>query len=245
MTQSSGQRWTAAQARTAFAQAPVIHLDALAPRGPLLVVAPHPDDESLGCGGLIACAAAAGREVTVAVLTDGAASHPNSRAFPPQRLAQVRRAEIDEAVAQLGDGRVRVEAFGAADGRLEAAEGEAGRWLEGLGAFAAVFTSWAADPHPDHKAAFRIAAHQAAAWGAPVFAYPIWGLTLEDDADVGLTSPCVRLDVGAALERKQAAIAAHRSQTTALIADDPSGFRLTQADVARHLERFEVFMRVR
>ena len=42
---------------------------------PLLVLAPHPDDESLGCGALLA-QAFAGAGAHVACLTDGAASHP-------------------------------------------------------------------------------------------------------------------------------------------------------------------------
>ena len=243
MRQTGDERWTAGEARAAFAAAPCVTLDILAPPGPLLVVAPHPDDESLGCGGLIACAAAAGREVMVAALTDGAASHPNSRAYPAGPLAQLRRAELAAAVGELADRQARVETFGAGDGQLETVEAEAAAWLGRLGPFAAVFTSWSADPHPDHKAAFRIAARQAGAWRAPLLAYPIWGLTLEDGADAGLAASCAKLAVGAVLERKRAAIAAHRSQTTALIDDDPKGFRLSEADIARHLGPFEVFIR--
>ena len=44
----------------------------------LIVVAAHPDDESLGAGGLIAEAAALGVPVTVVVATLGEASHPDS-----------------------------------------------------------------------------------------------------------------------------------------------------------------------
>src|SRR5690606_16204888 len=46
----------------------------------ITVIAPHPDDESLGCGGLIAALAADGRAVQVVFVTDGAGSHPNSAA---------------------------------------------------------------------------------------------------------------------------------------------------------------------
>src|SRR5580704_16937481 len=49
---------------------------------PLLVLAPHPDDESLGCGGLIADCQARGQPVYVLILTDGAGSHRNSREYP-------------------------------------------------------------------------------------------------------------------------------------------------------------------
>ena len=60
----------------------------LGPGGGALVLAPHPDDESLGTGGLIAACVAEGRRVHVAVVSDGAASHPGSRAWPPARLAR-------------------------------------------------------------------------------------------------------------------------------------------------------------
>ena len=46
------------------------------------------------------------------------------------------------------------------------------------------------------------------------------------------------------LERKRAAVGEHLSQTTGLIDDDPRGFRLSTADLARHLQRFEIFIQV-
>ena len=71
---------------------------------PLLVLAPHPDDESLGCGALLA-QAFAGVGAHVACLTDGAASHPGSRLVPPDQLAAIRRAEVLDAVAPLAGPR--------------------------------------------------------------------------------------------------------------------------------------------
>ena len=67
--------------------------------GPALVLAPHPDDESLGCGGLIAAAAAAGLPLRVVVVSDGTGSHP---AVPPARLKALREAETRAAIAALG-----------------------------------------------------------------------------------------------------------------------------------------------
>ena len=240
-----GTRWTGKSARAAFAAAPVVDLGALCPGGSLLVVAPHPDDESLGCGGLIALAAGGGCHVTVAALTDGRGSHPNSHAFPAERLVELRRAELAEAVDLLASGRAEVETFGAQDGQLQGCEGAAQAWLAHLAGrkpFDAVFVTWEADPHPDHKAAFRITERQVAVWGTALFAFPVWGLALADAADAGPAAPCVKLDIGSVLDRKRAAVAAHRSQTTGLIADDPKGFRLSAADLARHLSPYEVFI---
>ena len=150
-------------------------------------------------------------------------------------------------MAALTDGRGRVETFSAPDGRLEAFEPQAAAWLaKAVGASpSAVFVTWEADPHPDHKAAARIAARQASVWGAALYAYPVWGLILADHEPAGPRAPGLALDVSAWLERKRAAIAAHRSQTGRLICDDPNGFRLRDEDLRRHLRPAEVFMELR
>src|SRR5690606_22301286 len=66
-----------------------------------LVISPHPDDETLGCGATIARKLAAGARVTVLMLTDGRHSHRVS-ALSPDELARVRRAEAREAMRRLG-----------------------------------------------------------------------------------------------------------------------------------------------
>ena len=53
--------------------------------GGLVVIAPHPDDESLACGGLIAEAHAEGRPVRVVIVSDGTGSHPASKTYPRAR----------------------------------------------------------------------------------------------------------------------------------------------------------------
>lgn len=70
--------------------------------GPVLVIAPHPDDEVLGCGGLIASSLRTGRRMSVLFLTDGGASHPGHPELDPAALASLRRREACEAAAVLG-----------------------------------------------------------------------------------------------------------------------------------------------
>src|SRR4051812_6496913 len=70
--------------------------------GPTLVVAPHPDDEALGCGGVIALLRQAGISVHVIVASDGAASHPGSKTHPPPVLGELRRAEAEAGCRLLG-----------------------------------------------------------------------------------------------------------------------------------------------
>ena len=69
---------------------------------PFIVVAPHPDDESLACGGLIADACRQGLRGKVVIVSDGAGSHPNSKAYPPDRLKALREEEARRAGAELG-----------------------------------------------------------------------------------------------------------------------------------------------
>jgi len=61
----------------------------------VLVIAPHPDDEVLGCGGTIARMVREGASVTVAIVTKG------TPLFPAAQVRQV-RAEARKASRQLG-----------------------------------------------------------------------------------------------------------------------------------------------
>ena len=85
-----------------FAKLPFLDLDQVSPKGTSLVVAPHPDDESLGCGGFIAESCARGRLPVVVVMTDGTASHPSSPSYPANRLRALREDETGVALSMLG-----------------------------------------------------------------------------------------------------------------------------------------------
>ena len=227
---------------------PFAALDHIVP-GTALVLAPHPDDESLGCGGLIAEACRRGRPPVVAVLTDGTGSHPASSSHPPVRLRAVREAEARAAVAILGLPPDRLHFLGlrdtAAPAEGAAVEAAASRLAElaRMTGCDAVLASWEHDPHCDHLAAARIAARAAAFGGLTHLSYPVWGWTLPDDAALAGSGPRGwRLDVSAHLDRKRRAIAAHASQYTDLIADDPAGFRLPAALLAAFEVPYEVFL---
>ena len=57
---------------------------------PMLILSPHQDDETLGCGGLLATVSALGLRPRVAYLTDGSASHRGSTYWTRERLARLR-----------------------------------------------------------------------------------------------------------------------------------------------------------
>ncbi len=69
---------------------------------PLLVIAPHQDDCTLGCGGLILQKRLAGQPVEILYLTDGAASHPGHPLLPPAEISERRKAEARLANQRLG-----------------------------------------------------------------------------------------------------------------------------------------------
>lgn len=65
--------------------------------GTTIIVAPHADDESIGCGGVISLLRKFGLPVYILLLTDGTLSHPNSKDYPPEKLRDLREKEIMEA----------------------------------------------------------------------------------------------------------------------------------------------------
>lgn len=217
--------------------------------GPPLVLAPHPDDESLGCGGLIAACVAAAMPPLVVILTDGTGSHPHSRKFPPAELRALREAETRAAVAALGLAPDRLvfmrlrdtEAPSAGPAFETAADHIAD--LAARHGCATICTTWRHDPHGDHEAAYVIAAAAAERAGARLRAYPVWGWTLPDETILPDTPVRgARLDIASFLPAKRAAIAAHASQHGGAIDDDPTGFALPASLLALFEQPFEVFL---
>lgn len=223
-------------------------LDERLGQGGLVVVAPHPDDESLGCGGLIAEACAEGRPTRVIIVSDGAGSHPASKAYPKSRLRDLREDEARRAAEELGlDPRHLVflrlpDRFVPSDGpSAEPAIDKISDCVVQVAA-QALFVSWRHDPHCDHQASYCIARSvQRKISGLKLYEYAIWSSMLRPETPLGRASAGFRIRIDRAQPKKQRAIAAHRSQITDLIHDDPSGFRLTAADLARFAYPYEFF----
>jgi LmbE family N-acetylglucosaminyl deacetylase len=238
-----------ADVHRAWCALPVGGLDDIIGGGTCLVLAPHPDDESLGCGGLIATCVAAGRPPLVVVLTDGAGSHPGSRAFPPDRLRAVRAQEVRTAVGRLGLAADRVVLLGIPDtaapvdgpGFEAVVSALAGLVRPGCGA---ILAPWRYDPHCDHEAASLMASAVAESVSIRHVAYPVWGWTLPGETLVpdGSGSAGFRLEISRFLDAKRAAIEAHASQYGALITDDPDGFRLPDGLLSVFEVPFETFL---
>lgn len=229
--------------------------DMLANFGTTLVVAPHQDDETLGCGGAIALLRDRDMPVRVVFTSDGTGSHPNSIAYPPDRLRDLRELEAREATTILGvpdedvsflrmpDTRVPH----AGDDRFDCAV-ERFREAGNLCSVDTMFVPWRRDPHADHRATWQIVmeALRRSNRSVGLIEYPIWVWDLGERDDFPRRGEATgwRLDITSVLDRKLAAIDAYRSQTTGLIEDDPTGFRLKPGTLAHFRQGFEVFIEV-
>lgn len=147
---------------------------------PCVVFAPHPDDEVLGCGGLVALKAARQVDVRVVVLTDGARSAGGLAEKPEERaLAALRARELEAATAALGLGSDHVVGLGFPDGALEEHHREAveaTRAILGEARPTQVLIPYQHDAHPDHDATNRIVREALRVSGtrASVLEYPVW-----------------------------------------------------------------------
>lgn len=220
--------------------APWVGIEELAGAGAIMVLAPHPDDESLGCGAAIAAASRKGRRIIITVLTDGAGSHPNSRTHPPARLAALRERELRRAVYRLTCGKGRVIMLRYPDGNIPNSPREQVRIIARLLAIvdeenvSAIWTTWEEDPHCDHQIAASLS-KQVVEFHPEItlWRFPIWGRFTQ--ATLAAMDRLVRFETAAYWRIKAAAIAAHRSQMTRLIADDPQGFILAR-EKRRHFQ---------
>lgn len=219
--------------------------------GSTLVVAPHPDDESLGCGGAIALLRSLGCPVHVLVMSDGTRSHPNSRRYPAPRLRSLRESEALQATRILGIEANQVAFLRLVDGAIPSPE--AAGFASAVQVCQAqvsaiapqtIVLPWRFDPHPDHQASWAIVQAAIAQNRPRLIEYPIWDWDPEQRGEMtGLEQiDAWRLDIQSVVALKLQAIAAHRSQTSDLIDDDPEGFRLTVEMLANFTHPWEVYL---
>jgi LmbE family N-acetylglucosaminyl deacetylase len=157
---------------------PLISADTLVPiNHRAVIIAPHPDDEILGCGGLMRQLAMLGRPLKLISVTDGSASHPGSATWPVERLSVVRPQESAEALRRLDLPMHSLKWIrgGFTDTTVAQQEDQLTAFIQRyLQPTDVVFTTWANDGHSDHEAVGRASARAAAAVGARFHEVPIW-----------------------------------------------------------------------
>lgn len=190
---------------------PVLGLDP--PPRRVVVAAPHPDDEVLAVGGLLALLAAVGARVEVLAVTDGEASNPGG-SVPPAELARRRVQETTTALAALGVG-APVRRLGLPDGGRERLERSVTGALQ-LGPGDWLLAPWERDGHPDHEAVARGCATAAARDGARLLSYPVWAWHWAEPDDLPWDTARQVLLPEPVRARKARAVAAFTSQVAPL-----------------------------
>ncbi len=141
------------------------------PANSALIIAPHPDDETLGPGGLIAHLRSLKIEVAVVAVTDG------EKAYGPadSGLAAVRRIEQSNALSRLGVSSEKIVRFGLPDGEVAFWEPHLiERLVPLISPESHVFSTWKGDRHPDHEACGRAAEAAVSRAGATLTSYFFW-----------------------------------------------------------------------
>jgi LmbE family N-acetylglucosaminyl deacetylase len=173
----------------------------------VVVIAPHPDDESIGCGGAICLHGDRGDRATCAFLTSG---ELGLKHLPRDEAWRVREAEAERAAAVLG--AARLEFLRQPDWSLGDATESAVTALAGVLARespARIYLPHEHDAHPDHAAATSItrgAIRRATLAGVELRGYEVWTpLPAWDVVD----------DVTGVMARKLRAVRCYASQLTA------------------------------
>jgi LmbE family N-acetylglucosaminyl deacetylase len=197
---------------------------------PTVVIAPHQDDETLACGGVIARKRNEGLPVHVIFITDGSASHPAHPRLGPADISALRREEALRALACLGVERQAVHFLDEPDGSLKtipAARRESlvARLAGLLGPIAPgeIFLPCNPDGSSEHDATFGFVmdALARARLQPDIWQYPVWSwwnpvLLLHRWRE---TKDCRRLPLEDYRQHKQQAIQCYQSQIAPLAPD--------------------------
>lgn len=182
------------------------------------VFAPHPDDEILGCGGLLQQLADNGNPILLVSVTNGTQSHPNSRLYSSEDLDQIRPRETQQALHNLGIAdKVAHCALELPDGAVYANQDV---FFDKLRQFIrpddSLVTVFEQDGHPDHEATGQVVSRFAAQHGLMCYQVLIWAWHWASPADPRIDwQRAVRLDLSESQKaKKRLALDCFTSQIT-------------------------------
>lgn len=205
------------------------------PKGSVLVLAPHPDDESLGCGGALALHHRQGDPVKVVFVTDGAAGDPQGY-YKDGDYREVRRAEARRAASILGVDELVFWDY--PDGKLAEAHdlGERLRTLLTTDRPDTLYRPSTLEIHPDHWA-LGVGVEEVLRQYRPThgdFCYEIWAAV----------QPTHALDITAVWDLKRKAVEQYESQLRynnyVYMGAGLNAYRTIYWPSARYVEAFQV-----
>lgn len=215
---ASGTPWSDWQHSAHLARATWVNPQQLCPPGRRLVlIAPHPDDEILMAGGLLAGFAGREQDLVLISATDGEGSHPGSERWTEHTLRHQRPLESRQALQHLGLELNRLDwrRLNLRDGSLPREEAFLVNHLSQLlQPDDLLMATWRNDGHCDHEAVGRAAAQAALARKAALLEVPVWAWHWAQPDDPRLPWPRAhRIQLDESLvARKRKALAAHVSQ---------------------------------
>ena len=185
-------------------------------KGTVIIFAPHPDDESLGCGGTIIKRVSEGYKVKLVVLTDGSHSHSTVLKIltnpTPDEVAKIRKQEVINASEVLGISGNDITFLGYEDGSLQANIDEATQKVINLlkqePDILRIYATDERDSHRDHKATGLIVRNAVTSLqlGIPIYFYIIWS-----SDELGVLNVEIE-DIKDVLQTKRKAIEQYKSQ---------------------------------
>jgi len=203
----------------------------VANKKPTIVVAPHQDDETFGCGGMIALKRERLVPVKVIFMTDG--RNGSQQCIKPDDIIQIRRCEATTALAILGVSPADIHFLNQVDGnlsdlRMEQRQHTINQLVQLLKSFkpGEIYLPHRKDRHRDHEVTYELvqAAISKAGIRVELFQYPIrifWQAPIFFDLKLREMAGAYRLSVASVQEKKRRAIETYRSQIAIL----PRGFR--------------------
>jgi len=220
---------------------------------PAVVIAPHPDDETFGCGGMIALRRQLGHRVAVVFLSDGEASHENCCQTPAERISEGRRRTAVEAGRTLGMSERDLYWLGLPDRRIPgpdapcfgAAAQQISDILSAIGP-RVLYLPYFFDSLPDQEAASQLAVR---AWSlsggtGEILYYPVWlwhNLPLRSLWKL-FRGSSLRIDIGVGMDQKRQAMDLYLSDLNPTCGRPYCG-NLTASFVRHFRFPYEVFIR--
>jgi len=186
-----------------------------------LIVAAHPDDEILGCGGVIAKLAAEKKSVYVVWLTGGILSRHNQKHSSAAAELALIRANALTAMSLLGVGESNLNFLGYEDQKLDTVP-----FLDLVKSLKqiiqevkpnCVFTHHSGDYNKDHRVTFEATLYATRASPGEfspqkLYTYEVLSSTERSFSSFGAFEPNTYIDVSQYIEKKQSALGCYETE---------------------------------